>query len=102
MKICLYRSVYPGGWSPSSNTVVDGEPWARRQLQAGRVDRLASSWRMRELPTRGAVYARALRRRVRGRGEALYVELDGCYRIMAADGTLRQGNRALADLLAAG
>ena len=34
-----------------------------------------------------------------GTGEAAYVDLDGCLRILSPDGTLRQGTKPLVTLL---
>jgi hypothetical protein len=100
VKVCLYRSSYPAGWSPSSNTEVGGEPEGGGQLPAATADRVAAllraagpAARCRSRHERFAV--------VFSEPEPLYVELDGCFRILAPDDSLRQGSQPLADLLAA-
>jgi hypothetical protein len=100
VKVCLYRSSYPAGWTPRGNTVVDGEPEGGGQLAGTTVGRVAAllraagpASRCRSRHSRFAV--------VFSKPEPLYVELDGCFRILAPDDGLRQGSEELADLLAA-
>jgi hypothetical protein len=100
VKVCLYRSSYPAGWTPSSNTVVDGEPDGGGQLATATVGRVAAL-------LRAAGPASRCRSRhghfavVFSKPGPLYVELDGCFRVLAPDDSLRQGSEELADLLAA-
>jgi hypothetical protein len=101
VKVCIYRSTYPVGWTPNSHEPVDGEPEGGGQLPTANGDRVAAlllaagpAARCRSAHERFAV--------VFAQPQPLYVELDGCFRILAPDGSLQQGSKELADLLAAG
>jgi hypothetical protein len=102
LRVCLYRSVYPPGWTPSGNFVADGEPLGGGNLVVADLERLtkllssagpAPACTIRH--TRFAVVTAVSEQSF----EPLYVELDGCLRVMALDGTLRQGDPQLAALL---
>jgi len=98
--VCLYRSSYPAGWTRRSNTVVAGEPEGGGQLAAATVGGVAALLRAAgpASPCRSRHGRFAV---VFSKPEPLYVELDGCFRILAPDDSLRQGSQELADLLAA-
>jgi hypothetical protein len=100
VKVCLYSSSYPAGWTPSSNTVVDGEPEGGGRLPAATVDRVAALLRAAgpASPCRSRHERFAV---VFAEPEPLYVELGGCFRILAPEDSLRQGSEELADLVAA-
>jgi hypothetical protein len=101
-RVCRYRSVYPRGWTPEAvGVVVDGQPdsgFTASPAQAADVvaaiDGAGPAARCERAHTAFAV--------VRLGDRPAYVELDGCLRILAPDGTLRQGTHDLATLLATG
>jgi hypothetical protein len=101
LRVCRYRSVYPAGWKPASNVVVDGVPLDGFVPAGGVRDRIVAG-----LSDAGPAVA-CDQRHTRfaivfvGTGQA-YVELDGCLRVLAPDGTLRQGTRDLVTLLTSG
>jgi hypothetical protein len=102
LQVCVYRSDYPAGWASSANTVVDGDPVGGGTLTGSDLDRItellslagpsqACSSRHTQFAVVTAVSEQYF--------EPLYVELDGCLRFLAPDGTLRQGDRHLVALL---
>jgi hypothetical protein len=102
LRVCVYRSVYPAGWTPSGHSVADGEPVGGGKLVAADLDTLTDM-----LNTAGPAQACSSRHTQfavvtadsEQYFEPLYVELDGCLRFLAPDGTLRQGDPKLATLL---
>jgi hypothetical protein len=102
VRVCTYRSTYPAGWTPSSNEEVDGEPVGGGPLSAADSATVA-----RLLGAAGPAAACdqvhhmfAVVFVAESAQDTLYVELDGCRRILASDGSLRQGEQELSDLLA--
>jgi hypothetical protein len=101
VRVCRYRSAYPPGWTPASNQVVDGEPLDGFAASASQAAEIVAA-------IGAAGPASACERRHTGFAvvhlgvEQAYVELDGCLRILAPDGTLRQGDADLVTLLATG
>jgi hypothetical protein len=102
VRVCRYRSVYPLGWTPdAAGAVVDGRPasgFTASPAQAAdlvaALDRAGPAARCTLPHTAFAVVFLG--------DEQAYVELDGCQRILAPDGTLRRGTHDLAALLATG
>ena len=101
-RVCRYRSLYPPGWTPDkAGEVVDGQPeggFTASPSQAADV-----------VAAIGGAGPAARCKRTHGTfaivqlgDDQAYVELDGCLRILAPDGTLRQGTSDLAALLATG
>jgi hypothetical protein len=104
LRVCLYRSVYPPGWTPSGNFVADGEPVGGGKLVAADVERLtellSSAAPARACTSRHTQFA-VVTAVSEQSFEPLYVELDGCLRVVALDGTPRQGGPELAAMLTA-
>jgi hypothetical protein len=103
LRLCVYRSRYPTGWEPGDMSVVEGVPEGGAGLTpvAAAVSRMVEeAGRARpctERHTRFAVITAA-----DGEPPSLeptYVELDGCLRVLAGDGTLRKGTTELVDLI---
>jgi hypothetical protein len=104
--VCRYRSVYPRGWSRwdwtrqnRSGPAVDGEPQSGFRASESQVAeigaKLAAAWPA--APCEAVHTSFAVIRQ--GETSLTFVELDGCHRILAPDGTLRQGDAELARLL---
>jgi hypothetical protein len=101
LRVCRYRSVYPPDWRPASNVVVDGVPQDGFVPAGGVRDRIVAG--LSDAGPAAACDERHTRFAIVfvGTGQA-YVELDGCLRVLAPDGTLRQGTRDLVTLLTSG
>jgi hypothetical protein len=102
LRVCVYRSDYPAGWTPSSRSVVDGDPVGGGPLTAadlGRIGELLSSAGPAQACTSRHSQFAVVTAVSEQSFEPLYVELDGCLRFLAPDGTLRQGGPELAALL---
>lgn len=101
-RVCRYHSVYPPGWTPdAAGQVVTGQPesgFTASPAQAtdvvAAIGAAGPAGRCTRTHTTFAIVHL-------GDGE-VYVELDGCLRILAEDGTLRQGTQDLATLLTTG
>lgn len=97
--VCRYRSNYPAGWVDDGRSTIAGTP------ESGEVLGIAASAEVVKLLAAAGPAAECGRphRRFavleRGGGTEVYVELDGCLRILAPDNTLRQGDARLASLL---
>jgi hypothetical protein len=104
--VCRYRSVYPWGWSRwdwtrenRSGPAVGGEPQSGFRASESQVAeigaRLAAAWPAAPCEAVHTTFA-VIRQ---GETSMTFVELDGCRRILAPDGTLRQGDAVLVRLL---
>jgi hypothetical protein len=101
-RICRYRSVYPPGWTPDAvGEVVEGRPeggfTASPTQVADVVEAIDGAG-----PAARCVRTHTTFAIVQLGTDQAYVELDGCLRILAPDGTLRQGTHDLATLLTTG
>jgi hypothetical protein len=103
LHVCVYRAVYPHGWTQSANTLVDGAPIGGGTLTAPDGDRLRTLLDAAGPATACAKqhsqFAVVTANGAATRVDPLYVELDGCLRLLAPDGSLRQADAELAALL---
>lgn len=92
LHVCVYESRYPKDWSPGDNRVVDGLPIGGGALSADQASDLAG--RLNALWPASPCHAVHQRFAVLTAPgvDAVYVELDGCLRVLTADGAFRQGN----------
>ena len=101
VRVCRYRSTYPPGWTAEAQVSVDAEPLSGYTANPRQAAEIAAA-----VNAAGPAPDCTLRHTgfavVALGTEEVVVELDGCLRILAPDGTLRQGDRGLVTLLAAG
>lgn len=100
LQVCRYRSVYPDGWTVGSNQVVDGEP------QSGGTIDAATAEQVRQALARTSSAAACDRSHstfavLRDGPGIVYVELDGCLRVLVDERNWRQGDQALVLLISA-
>lgn len=98
IQVCRYSSVYPPGWTETAGmeteVTVEGGFTARDAAASGIATALAEAGPAKPCTARHGTFAV-----LQAASDTAYVELDGCLRILAPDGTLRQGTPRLARLL---
>ena len=103
VRVCRYRSDYPQDWVDDGQHVATGNPESGKELSAASaadvVNRLSAAGPAAACSKRHSRFAVLTKG---DNGPTVYVELDGCLRILAPDNTLRQGDARLVSLLTSG
>jgi hypothetical protein len=100
LQVCRYRSVYPDGWTAGSNQGVDGEPRSGGTIDAARAEQVRQAL-ARTGPAAACDRSHSTFAVLRDGPEIVYVELDGCLRVLIDEHDWRQADQALVLLISA-
>lgn len=98
-KICFHRTEYPAGWTPASREVLAGVPTGGSTPDADLGTRLAALLRAATPATACSLRHTGFAVLFTAKSGFVYVEVDGCRRVMGSDYRLRQGSEELSRAL---